>query len=417
MLMLFLVFMLIMATFSLIVYTQAEDALYEELDQQMIRADQVISENVDDGLNNILNGSNIIYTDKGSYIVNYKIFLLLRDDDGNILNSEHLSYFDYMLNIGFSPKNDGHLRTEKAERNSSTLHYRTFTRQLTDNSGNIYYLQMVSDSTEIQASLSIIKTVLFNCTLIAMFLVVIVGWYLSKKLVSGVEEAWERQDEFISYASHELRTPLAVIHSSLELLLETPGKKIIDRSDLIMNSLSETSRLRKMSSNLLEMVQIQASQMTLKPETINVRAMIDDFIEPFCYQAQSAEKTLEYWVAPSLVVVADRHLLTEVIVILLENALKYTSAGDYIRIIAEERNGKFEVRVLDSGITIPTESLEKIFNRFYRENQHQSKADGSGLGLYIARLIAQLHNGDIKASHNEPKGVVFTLTIPLKRKI
>jgi two-component system sensor histidine kinase CiaH len=90
---------------------------------------------------------------------------------------------------------------------------------------------------------------------------------LSKSLVQGVIEAWEKQDEFISYASHEIRSPLAVIHNSLEMLLETPGAKIIERSDLIMNSLMETSRLRKMTSNLLEMVQLQASEMRLRYET------------------------------------------------------------------------------------------------------------------------------------------------------
>lgn len=416
MLILFVVFLAIMCIFSIIVYAAAERALYEEANRQMAGAEEAIEKNVDGAVANFLNGSNIVYTDTGSYAITYKIFLLLRGDTGEILNADYLASFDYMLNIHFSPADDGQFRTEKAERNSSTLYYRTFTRRVTTTGGEAYYIQMATDSTEIETSLAIIMGVLVNCTLMAMLLVLVVGWYLSKTLVSGVEEAWERQDEFISYASHELRSPLAVIHSSLELLLETPGKKIIERSDLILNSLIETSRLRKMSSNLLEMVQLQASEMTLDLESLDTEQLINGFIEPFCYQAEAAGKTLEYWLQPGLRVVADRQLLTELLAILLENALKYTGQGDLIRVITEGIDGKLVLRVSDSGIGINSEALDKVFTRFYRDKRQQSKADGSGLGLYIASLIADRHGGKITAEHNKPKGTVFTVTLPIKRK-
>lgn len=417
MLILFLVFLAIISIFSIIVYTVAESALYEELNRQMTGADEAIAVNVDGAVENFLNGNNIVYTDTGSYVITYKIFLLLRSKTGEILNAGYLTSFDYMLNMHFSPGDDGRFRTEKAERNSSTLHYHTFTRRVTTGDGQEYYIQMAADSTEIQMSLSIIMDVLIKCTVFAMLLVLVVGWYLSKTLVSGVEEAWERQDEFISYASHELRSPLAVIHSSLELLLETPRQKIIERSDLIMNSLAETSRLRKMSSNLLEMVQLQASEMTLKPESIDTRELVDGFIEPFCYQAEAAGKTLEYWLQPGLAIVADRQLLTELLAILLENALKYTKEGDLIRVITEETDGRFMLRVLDSGIGIDSAVKDKLFTRFYRDKREQSKTDGSGLGLYIAKLICSRHGGSITAEQNKPKGTVFIVSLPIKRRI
>lgn len=417
MLILFVVFLAILCIFSLIVYTIAESALYEEIDRQMTGAGEAIEGNPDDAVENFLNGSNIIYTDTGSYVITYKIFLLLRTETGVILNADYLNSFDYMLNISFSPQDDGRFHTEKAERNNSTLYYRTFTRQVTTQDGGVFYVQMATDSTEIEASMAIIMDVLWKCVLAAMALVLVVGWYLSKTLVSGVEEAWERQDEFISYASHELRTPLAVIHSSLELLLETPGQRIIERSDLILNSLSETSRLRKMSSNLLEMVQLQASEMTVHPESLDVAELVNGFIEPFCYQAEAADKTLKYWVQPGLKIMADRQLFTELLAILLENALKYTERGDLIRVLAEEADGKIVLRVSDSGIGVSGEALRKIFTRFYREKRQQAATDGSGLGLYIASLIAARHGGGIEAAHNKPKGTVFTVTLPKKKKL
>ncbi len=414
---LFLVFLLLFSLFDLIVYTVSAGALYEDIDSQMHEAETQIRQNPDSTVDNILQGRNIIYdADGNSYVITYRIFLLLRDQDGTILNAAHLTSFDYMLNIAFSPGNDGRIRTERAERNSFTLCYRTNTMSVRTQDGQRYFIQMAADSTDIENSLAIIFRVLLQCTAAALLLVLVAGWGLSKTLVQGVTEAWERQDEFISYASHEIRSPLAVIHSSLELLLETPGAKIIERSDLIMNSLTETSRLRKMSSNLLEMVHLQTSEMRLHWDTVDLETLVTDFIEPFCYQAEAADKRLEYHLAPHLTLPGDRQLLTELLAILLENALKYTEPGGLIRLTTTKADNRAVLTVADSGIGISDEAMAKIFTRFYREERQQSKADGSGLGLYIASLIVQRHGGRITAEHNHPKGTVFTVTLPLKRK-
>ena len=412
---LFVVFLVLFSIFDFIVYAVAEQALYQDLDSQIEDAEAAIRLDESGSVDNFLNGRNIVYTDNGNYVISYRIFLLLRNPQGDILNAEHLAFFDYMLNMDFTPK-DGLLHTTPVARNQSTLYYRSYTMEVHDGAGTPYYIQLVADSTDVEAALAIILRVLLQCTAAAMLLVLCAGWYLSKTLVRGMAEAWERQDEFISYASHELRSPLAVIHSSLELLLETPGKKIIERSDLIMNSLTETSRLRKMSSNLLEMVQLQASEMRLVYQSVNLEEMIPNFIEPFCFQAQVADKALDYLVEPGLSLAADRQLITELLAILLENALKYTEGGDRIFLTARSREDKVVLTVADTGIGVSTQALSKIFSRFYREERQQSKADGSGLGLYIASLIAQRHGGKIIARHNQPKGTVFTVTLPQRHR-
>lgn len=409
------VFLALFSIFDFIVYAVAENALYSDLDSQMFDARDAILLDEEGAVKNFRSGRNIVYTDNGSYVIPYRIFLLLRDGGGEILNAEHLAFFDYMLNIDFQPK-DGLLRTERAVRNSSTLYYRTYTMEVTVPGGAEYFIQMAADSTDIESSLAIILRVLLQCTAAAMLLVVVAGWYLSKNLVRGVTEAWERQDEFISYASHELRSPLAVIHSSLELLLETPGKKIIERSDLIMNSLTETSRLRKMASNLLEMAHLQASEMHIRYEQVDLDQLVGNFIEPFCCQAELAEKRLDYQVQRRLTLAADRQLLTELLAILLENALKYTGPRDYIRLTAREVDGKAVISVADSGIGISDEAMDKVFTRFYREERQQSQTDGSGLGLYIASLIAQRHGGRISVQHNHPKGTIFTVALPMRHR-
>jgi signal transduction histidine kinase len=183
-----------------------------------------------------------------------------------------------------------------------------------------------------------------------------------------------------------------------------------------MNSLTETSRLRKMASNLLEMVKLQASEMQLHREELDLEQLVTDFIEPFCYQAEATEKKLVYDVQPGVKLFADRQLITELLAILLENALKYTEEGGLIRVQTRATDNKVTLIVADSGIGISEEAMAKIFTRFYREERQQSKADGSGLGLYIASLIAQCHGGKITAEHNKPKGSVFTVTLPNSKK-
>lgn len=414
MVMLSIVFLLMLASFDLIVYAVSNNALYQEVDDQMIEARDHIALNKDGALTNFLNGKEIVYYDDGSnYVISYKTFLLLRDSKGDILNADYLVSFDYMMNIDFEPGDKGQLKVEKAQRNGETLYYRTYTMEIETNDGEYYYLQMATDTTDIEMSLQIILNVLLICTTIAVIFVAIVGWYLSKSLVKGVEEAWEKQDEFISYASHELRSPLAVIHSSLELLLDTPGKKIIDRSELIMNSLTETARLRKMTNNLIEMVKIQASEMQLDYNVIVVSEMVEGFIEPFIYQAAATKKKLEYFVQAGMVIVGDKQLLTELIVILMENALKYTEEGAYIKLNAFTTEGSDIIEVLDSGVGISDEANSKVFTRFYREERQQAKTDGSGLGLYLASLITERHGGKIEAKQNKPKGTIFTVTLPI----
>ena len=150
MLLLFVVFLALFGIFDLIVYAVAEGALYEDVDRQMEHAAQAIESNVDGAVENFQNGKNIVYTDRGSYVITYRIFLLLRDRQGNILNAEYLSSFDYMLNVGFQAGAHG-MQTESVERNSFVLYYRTYTLAVTTSAGETFYVQMTTDSTEIEA--------------------------------------------------------------------------------------------------------------------------------------------------------------------------------------------------------------------------------------------------------------------------
>lgn len=412
-LILVLVFAAIFTIFDGIVYTFATSAMYKEADRQFADAQEAVLMDEDGAMENFLSGKNVVYTGKGTYIITYKIFLIVRDEEGNVLNEKYLLNFDYMLGIGFSASDAGKFKSETSERNGNKQYYRTHTVKVTTSDGAVYYVQMATEVTDTHESLRTIFGVLIKCTVFAMVLVAVLGWFLSRTLSKGVIEAFEKQDEFISYASHEIRAPLSVIHTSMELLLETPSAKIIDRSDLILNALSQTNGLRKMVSNLLEMAQLQASEMILKREVFYLGDVVTDIIDHFMIQAELGEKTLTAETQPGQVIRADRQLITELIAILLENAVKYTESGDKITISTREVGGVALITVSDTGVGIGEEAREKIFTRFYREDRKKEAGkDGSGLGLYIASLIVERHGGKISADHNYPKGTVFMVTLP-----
>lgn len=413
MILLLTIFMTIILSFDFVVFSITKNALYEDCDTQMMSAKEHVFRNPEGAIENFLKGKQIIYYDNGSnYVISYKIFLLVRDEMAEILNAQHLNAFSYILELPFQKDKTEIFLTQKMDKNYEKRYFRTFSFSVPGADAQIYHIQLATDVTDLQTPLSIFMNMLAICTAVATVVMILVGWYLSKLLVKGVVEAWEQQDEFISYASHEIRSPLAVIHSSLELLLERPGAKIIDRSDLILNSLSETSRLRKMTSNLLEMVKLQTAELPIHKEEIDLQEMIEAFIEPFTYQAESTGKVLHHYVDANLMLYADRQLITELLVIFLENALKYTEKGDVIRIFLTGNGSDVVIRIEDSGIGISEDGLTKVFSRFYREERHQAKADGSGLGLYIANLIVQAHGGRVSASQNVPRGTVFTTVIP-----
>lgn len=406
---LFTSFLLIFLAFDGIVCAIAEKALYKEIDGRLSEAARAVGEKPDGFVEDFINGGAIGYDGCEN-----KMFLLLRNGEGAILNAASPSSFGDLPSLGFSPSDCGKIRTQAAARGSEKRYYRIFTMPVRTASGQVYYIQTAADSTGIRSSLNILLAALLHGSAAALILLLAAEWYHGKALTRGVTEAWEKQDEFISYASHEIRSPLTVIHNSLELLLKNPGGKIIDHSDLIINSLTETNRLRKMSANFLAMARLQASDLEPKWQKFDLDELILSFIDPFQCQAELAGKELRVRLGYGGQIVADRQMITELAVILLENALKYTEPGDRIEISTRKAGEKVLLSVGDTGAGVSESAMEKIFTRYYREERQQGKKDGSGLGLYIASLIVRRHRGKIYAEHNKPKGTVFTAVFPAK---
>lgn len=240
---------------------------------------------------------------------------------------------------------------------------------------------------------------------------------LSMNAIKPLVISLNKQMTFVSDASHELKTPLAIVQSKLENILAKSDKTVYDVSEDIAISLKEISRLSKLTSDLLHLAKIDASKEKLIFESVKINELIYETSSIFKEMAelQSKEFTLKLENVEALV---DKGKITQLLVILLDNALRYTNEGDGITISLSSTASEFTLIVADTGIGISDETIEKIFERFYREDKARSReTGGNGLGLAIAKTIVSGHGGKIIATHNEPKGTKFIVTLPKKNKI
>ena len=219
--------------------------------------------------------------------------------------------------------------------------------------------------------------------------------------------------EFVQNVSHELRTPLTIIQAKQELLLQEPNSKILDKSEDIVLTLNETKRLSKMVKDLLQLSRADNKKMNLQKESINIDDYIKEIVSPYMEVAELEEKSIILNLNYKADVKVDTNKIYQLMIILLDNAIKYTETNDKIEICTYQKDNKCVIEVKDTGIGVSEEGLKRIFERFYREDAARNReTGGSGLGLSIANMIVSAHNGTIKVSHNNPKGTVFTIRLP-----
>lgn len=410
---LLLIFILAFATYALLTLRTTQSALFGELDEQYREAAAVIGENPDSSLENFLSGRNIVYSDMGSYSLDYKIFILVRDPGGTLLNTEPLRYFDYLYDIGFTPP-EGRMRivNQSIGRSGVSVYYRCATIPLTGPDGRVYYVQLATEVTDLVRTTDAIRTSILRGMLIILVISAVASWIVGSLLIRSFEDAWKRQDAFTAHAAHNLRTPLSIVHNSLELLLEDSSGRIIDHSEKILSAASAASRMRKITSDLLLLSRLGASEKELMRENFNLSSCAEDIVSPLLVLTEVGEKTLDADIQPALALYAEKSLIEQLMVLLLENAIKYTEAGDSIRLSVTGDAQRVVIQVRDTGIGVADEDMEALFSRFYRGERASGAAEGSGLGLSIAAAIVSRHGGTIRASHNAPRGMVFTASLP-----
>lgn len=239
---------------------------------------------------------------------------------------------------------------------------------------------------------------------------------LSITAMRPIIETLNKQMVFVSDASHELRTPLAIVQSKLENILTKSNLTVYDVSEDIAISLKEVARLNKLTTDLLQLAKSDSSRDKIAFENVNLTQIVRETSAIFEETAALHKKEfiLELEEVNAFV---DRNKMTQLLIVILDNALRYTNEGDEIRVSLMTVNNDFHLEITDTGIGISEETKKHIFERFYREDKARSReTGGNGLGLAIAKTIVEEHMGKISADHHEPKGTKISIVIPKRLK-
>lgn len=339
---------------------------------------------------------------------NPQINLILRDKNGKILNENDLGKLEnYANQIEFDSENLDVIYTLNLE---DEYNYRCLNFKINGVEENSTYVQLLMNVDSENLLISKYLEIITYAVILGIVLSGIASLVLSKKTLQPIQDTLKSQTEFVQNASHELRTPLTIIQAKQELLLQEPNARIIDKSEEISLTLNETKRLSKLTKDL--MLLVKGKNLKLQKEDVNFDELIKTVVLPYQDIAETQGKTVILNLKFEKEITLDVNKIHQLLVILLDNAIKYTEEGDAIKINTYLKDNKCVVEVADTGIGISDNGMKHIFDRFYREDRARNReTGGSGLGLSIATMIVNAHNGTIKVAHNQPKGTIFTIKL------
>ena len=412
MIMNFFIFTAILLVFDLIIYNEVAYSLFNSIDKELEVSTSKMAnlpqiEKPEERENKNFN-KEFERIERKNEMINPRLIRIERNEYGEIQNESELgSISNYIDEIKF----DNTLNTVYNLQIKNEYNYRCINFE-EQKDGEKIYVQILANVDGEAVTLTNMKNTLIFGTIILVVVSMVVSYILSKKAIEPMRIAYKKQTEFVQNASHELRTPLAIIQAKQELLLTEPNAKVIDKSEDINLTLKETRRLTKLISELMELARNDDSSKSLEKQDTDINKLIKEIANPYIDIAKMQEKEIKLDLNYNKNIKLNQSKINQLMVILLDNAVKYTNAGDTITIKVYEKDSKCNIEVQDTGIGISDESINHIFERFYRDDKARSRqTGGNGLGLAIAKTIVNLHGGTIKAFHNNPKGTIIKVRI------
>jgi len=233
--------------------------------------------------------------------------------------------------------------------------------------------------------------------------------------VSELRRLEQIRSDFVANVSHELRTPLASIRANAEALLETPPGDLTTRQRFLNAIVQQIERLTRMTDDLLALAKAEAHPIPQTQE-IKLNSVVRSLVDQLRAQAEDAHVTVVVDVPVDFIVYAQRDQLEQVLWNLIDNAIKYNRRDGQVRIRAQKTPEGSEIVVEDTGIGIPHEHIERIFERFYRVDKARSRAKGgTGLGLSIVKHLVESHGGRVWVQSEWGIGSRFGIVLPDSR--
>lgn len=241
-----------------------------------------------------------------------------------------------------------------------------------------------------------------------------ISYFLAGKTLQPIQNMVDEQRRFLADASHELRTPLTSLRTATEVSLRDKGLKLTEAKTLLKDNLDEIKNLQYLSEGLLRLSAFEKKEVDLVMESVAIDQVIKEAVKKVTAQAGLKKIKVKVSVDKTFVK-GDRLALVEVVVILLDNAIKYSPRNTVITVSSQKKRSTVKIVIQDQGIGIASKDMPHIFDRFYRADESRSSTFGTGygLGLPIAQRIVEQHAGRITVMSYPTQGSTFYVELPV----
>lgn len=338
-------------------------------------------------------------------ILSSDVFYLVLDGSGAVVSNPrgvNLDGVDLAVIAGESRDElIQHVRGEDAD-------YRMALRRLDDGG----YLVVGRSLRLVEHQLQTLRLVFVTGGLIGLGVSLVSGSWLAGRTLGPIRRSLESQRQFISDASHELRTPLAIAKANNALLLDDPEVTIESRLDQAEAVAAELDHLTVLVGDLTTLARADEGRANLLLEPLDLGELAEEVVRDMGALADVLGVRLTSEIRPARVR-GDRARLRQLLVILIDNSLKYASEGGNVRVGCAPDGGRVELSVTDDGVGIAPADQKRIFERFYRADSERTRSKGgTGLGLAIGKWVAEAHGGRIAVESTPGKGTTFRVRLP-----
>ncbi|RTE11043.1 HAMP domain-containing histidine kinase [Paenibacillus whitsoniae] len=350
-------------------------------------------------------------------------FYYLTTTEGNVLESSEAFTSDFSYNLEtiekWQPQKDefhlkwlsiphNHHEGKKGDRDKLLFIGARPTILGDGQNGFIYVAKDVTFYVEVfQNLLVVLICILVLFCMIAVWL----SLSMSKKAMIPIQHSYRQQQQFLADVSHELRTPLSIMNTSIDVIEMENGNDFTPMTkEVVIDMKEEVERMSRMVQHLLLLARSDSGSVQFEMVLFDVVPRIRQWVQAFDAIAKQKEIVLDIHVPNALVVKGDLERIKQLVYILLDNAIKYTPVKGRVDLFVTQQSKYWSISVQDSGVGIPVDERQRIFDRFYRVEKHRSREEGSaGLGLSIAKWIVEAHQGTIEVESVINQGSTFTV--------